>query len=114
MEKKLYNEAFQAYRTKDYDRALRLLSIFAEQGDPAAQTALGTIYELGLGKVPIDLKEAEKWYRLASAQGEGVASNNLGTIASSQNRKREAAQWYTKARRQGFSHSPQTATSSKR
>jgi RHS repeat-associated protein len=106
--RKHYDDAFRAYEAGDYGTAHRMLKQFAMKGDAAAQTALGSIYELGLGDLPIDLDEAVKWYTLASAQGNGVASNNLGTIALLRGDREAAMQWYAKARQQGFAHSPAT------
>ena len=51
----------------------------AEQGDAAAQTALGVRYAEGRG-VPQDDKEAVRWYRLAADQGYANAQNNLGLM----------------------------------
>jgi TPR repeat protein len=67
----------------DYARAYRMLRYFAAEGDLEAQVAVGSICQLGLGGLPIDEDEAVRWYTLASEQGNGLASNNLGTIAMS-------------------------------
>jgi TPR repeat protein len=53
----------------------------AEEGDAAAQAALGFMYELGIG-APVDCAEAVKWYREAAEQGNARAQFNLGQIAS--------------------------------
>jgi len=57
---------------------------------------------------------AVSWYKKSSAQGDGVASNNLGTIAHLQGRIDEARRWCRKATRQGFEHSPRLAQPRKR
>ncbi|MBD2019293.1 sel1 repeat family protein [Leptolyngbya sp. FACHB-36] len=65
---------------------------------------LGTLYQLGLG-VDHDLEVAVYWYRLASDQGECVASNNLASIYATEPER--AKRYYNKARSQGFEHTPQ-------
>lgn len=103
---KKYEKGLQSYKTMDYKRAHDLLIKFAERGDSEAQVVIGTIYQLGLGGLPIDEDRAIKWYLSASAQGNGVASNNLGTLASLKGDRDSATKWYNLARTQGFRHSP--------
>lgn len=91
-----------------------MLKYFATKGDQEAQVAIGSICQLGLGGLPIDEDEAVRWYTLASERGNGLASNNLGTIAMSRNDREAAIQWYSKARQQGFRHSPQQTAPMKR
>lgn len=78
-----YKEGLRAFKMDDYARAYRMLKHFAAEGDQEAQVAVGSTCQLGLGGLPIDEDEAVKWYTLASEQGNGLASNNLGTIAMS-------------------------------
>ena len=49
----------------------------ADQGDAAAQSRLGSLYETGQG-VRQDYDEAVKWYRLAADKGNISAIYNLG------------------------------------
>jgi len=49
----------------------------ANGGDPEAQSALGGVYDHGLG-VPENDQEAVKWYRKAADQGDAYAQVNLG------------------------------------
>jgi cell division protein FtsN len=51
----------------------------AEQGDPAAMTALGQRYETGDG-VPLDPDQAIDWYRKASAAGDPPGQYLLGRM----------------------------------
>ena len=51
----------------------------AEQGDAAAQTYVGEIYEKGLG-IPPDYGAAALWYRKAAEQGSAPAAINLGSL----------------------------------
>jgi TPR repeat protein len=71
---------------------------------PAAQNALGYMYDNGQG-VKQDSKEAVTWYRKAAEQGFEVAQHNLGVMyANGQGVKqdhKEAVEWYRKAAAQG-------------
>ncbi len=104
-----YRSAVRAYRAQNYAAAYKLLIGFAKKGDAEAQTMIGSIYQLGLGNMPINEAEAIRWYLLASEQGYGLASNNLGTIAFMRGNKEEAARYYAKARAQNFPHAPEIA-----
>ena len=101
-----YQKGLRAFRAKNYDTARRLLLRFAEEGDDEAQTMIGSMYQLGLGGLQVDENEASKWYLLASENGNGLASNNLGTMAFMRGDREEAERYYQTARNQGFPHSP--------
>lgn len=101
-----YKEGLRAFKMGDYATAYRMLKYFAAEGDQEAQVAVGSICQLGLDGLPIDEDEAVRWYTLASEQGNGLASNNLGTIAMLRGDREAAMRWYSKARQQGFRHSP--------
>ena len=77
----------------------------AEQGDAGAQFNLGSMYGLGRG-VPLDAKEAFKWYRLAAEQGDADAQFNLGLMYKDGNGVvrdyKEAVKWYRLAAEQGY------------
>jgi len=103
-----YKRGLHAYRAQDYETAYRLLIRFAEEGDTEAQSMIGSMYQLGLGGLQIDDDKAIRWYRLAPEGGNGVASNNLGTIALLRGDHEEAIRYYETAKRQGFRHSPST------
>ena len=49
----------------------------AQQGSSEAQNKLGCFYEFGSG-VPVDRKEAVKWFRMAADRGRADAQFNLG------------------------------------
>jgi uncharacterized protein len=104
-----------AYDRQDYAAAIRLCRPLAEQGDAKAQSALGSMYELGHG-VPHDFVASAKWYRKAAEQGYARAQSALGFIylqsalgfryftgAGVQKDYAEAVQWYRKAAEQGDS-----------
>jgi TPR repeat protein len=103
---KQYAKGMRAYRAGDYKTAYSVLKILADGGDPQAQVAIGSMYHLGLGGITIDEDEAMRWYSLASAKGNGLASNNFASIALSRGDRETAMQWYSKARQQGFRHTP--------
>ncbi|OGT34732.1 MAG: hypothetical protein A2W28_04200 [Gammaproteobacteria bacterium RBG_16_51_14] len=72
-----YDEGRQAYLAKDYDKALQILRPLAEAGDSQSQITLGIMYEYGHG-VPVDPKEALRWYKLAAEQGVPVIQHDIG------------------------------------
>jgi len=57
--------------------AARWLHRSAEQGFADSQTALGHLYQLGIG-VPSDLPESAKWFQLAADQNHYEAKYHLG------------------------------------
>ncbi len=63
----------------NFDTALAVWKVAAEQGDPTAQTYVGEIYERGLGRAPNYVTAAE-WYRKAAAQGFARAQFRLGAL----------------------------------
>ena len=70
---------YTAYDRADYRTALKVWLAQAEQGDAAAQTYVGEIYEKGLG-VPPDYTAAAQWYRRAAEAGYPRAAINLGYL----------------------------------
>ncbi len=71
--------AKEAYFNNDFATALTLWMPLAEQGLPAAQCNIGTIYHFGFGGTE-DFIEAHKWYAKAADQGFGPAMHNLGVL----------------------------------
>lgn len=70
-------EGLAAISRGNYEAALRLLRLPAEQGDAKAQFFLGFMYDVGKG-APQDSAAAASWYRLAAEQGETIAQFTLG------------------------------------
>jgi len=95
-----YRKGVRAYAAKDYEKARRLLLVFAEEGDARALTMIASVYQLGLGGISIDYDKAAAFYLLASKKGSGQASNNLGTMALLRGDSAEAIEYYQLARRQ--------------
>src|SRR5580700_133513 len=89
-----FQKGVRAYRAKNYATAHRLLLRFAEEGDAEAQTMIGSIYQLGLGGFQVNEDEAAKWYLLAAEKGDGLASNNLGTMALLRGNREEAIRYF--------------------
>jgi len=61
-------KAIEYKKSKDYQKALAILTPLAKQGNPIAQHNLGEMYHFGEG-VAKDDKEAEKWFRKSAEQG---------------------------------------------
>lgn len=76
----------------------------AEQGNVAAQNALGVMYQRGQG-VAQDYAEAMRWYRRAADQGDDAAQFNLGGMYDDgegvTQDYAEAVKWYRRAAEQG-------------
>jgi serine/threonine protein kinase/TPR repeat protein len=69
-----------ALRRKDFDAAFALAGPLAESGDREAQSALGWLYDKGLGGVARDAQKAAEWYQKAAEKGDHTAQLNLGTM----------------------------------
>jgi TPR repeat protein len=74
-----FRQGVSAYSRQDYVLASRIFIPFAEQGQPAAQTYLGYMFETGRG-VPQNYTEAAMWYRRAAEQGDSQAQYSLGLL----------------------------------
>ena len=101
------DEGVQAYKKKDYAKALIEFRALAERGNTDAQYNLGQMYRQGEG-VPQDDAEAVRWYRLAAEKGDADAQYNLGQmyrqgIGVPQDAA-EAVKWYRLAAKQGYAN----------
>jgi uncharacterized protein len=74
-----YKDGVAAAQRGQYGVAIEILLPLAEGGDSAAQTVLGQIY-LKSARYNDDVKEAEKWFRLAAEKGIVEAQFGLGVI----------------------------------
>ena len=70
---------YTEYDRSNYATALKVWLPLAEQGDKAAQTYVGEIFEKGLG-IPADYAAAAQWYGKAAEQGYQRAQINLGFL----------------------------------
>ncbi|WP_428424618.1 zf-HC2 domain-containing protein [Methylibium sp.] len=93
---RLPREIGMAYRAGDAAQAAVLLRPLAEQGQPAAQTALGCLLATGQG-VPRDDAQAERWWLAAAASGEAAAAFNLGTLYERRPDPQRAREWFERA-----------------
>ncbi len=78
--------------------------VMAAEGDSTAQTALGLLYERGIG-VARDPALALEWYRRAAAQGDALAEFHIGSLYERgegiARDYAEAAKWYQRASEKG-------------
>jgi TPR repeat protein len=99
------DEAVAATRNGDYATALRMLTPFADAGDPEAEFLVGLLYANGRG-VPMDFARAADWYRLAAEQGYPPAQNNLGVLYLNgdgvPHEHAEAFKWFSLAATRGL------------
>ncbi|HYD19451.1 MAG TPA: tetratricopeptide repeat protein [Patescibacteria group bacterium] len=99
-----FEEGNSAYLQRDYDRAMKVLTPWAQQGDERAQVILGTLYMNGYGTDP-DSEEARKWFKLAAQQGNPTAQYNMGILAyngdGGEQDDVEAYMWFTLAQKNG-------------
>lgn len=94
---------YSEYQAQQYAAALPKLQPVAAAGNPEAQTMLGALYQLGFDGITIDEAAAIAWYERASAQGYGLASNNLAGMRFMQGDLEAAHRLYQLADEQGFS-----------
>jgi len=74
-----FEDGIAALNVGDYPKAIQILRSLGERKDARAQSVLGAMYHAGLG-VPVDYKEAQRWYLLAAEQGDPGAQFNLGIM----------------------------------
>ncbi len=73
------DDARVAHQRGDYATEFRIVRGLAEQGNPEAQEALGTLYTTGQG-VPQDYVEAVKWFHRAAEQGYAESQDSLARM----------------------------------
>ena len=95
---------YEEFKAQQYAAALPKIRPVAEAGNVEAQVMLGNFYQLGFGVVEIDEAAAALWYEKASAQGYGLASNNLAGIRFIEGEDKESNRLYQLAHEQGFLH----------
>lgn len=98
------SNGFKYYLEEQYEEAVKMFRIAAEQGYASAQRHLGSMYVNGYG-VPQDYDEAWRWYQKAISQGDVAAMNGLGCMYQYGYGvpidRCEAERWYRKAAEQG-------------
>jgi uncharacterized protein len=89
-----------AWDRGDYAVAVKEWRPLAIAGDPDAQFNLGQAYKLGRG-VPVDLGEAESWFRRAANQGHLQAEDNLGLVMFTAGKRQAAMPYISRAAARG-------------
>lgn len=90
----------EAWQRGDYKKAVAEWRGPAVAGDADAQFNMGQAYKLGRG-VPVDLAQAEEWYRKAALQGHPQAEEYYGVTLFENNKRMQAAEWLEKAAARG-------------
>jgi TPR repeat protein len=75
----LFIDAVKAFETKDFQTAIELFSLLAEQGEPTSQHNLSLLYLKGLGS-PVNYRRALRWAGLASLGGNKSAPELIDDI----------------------------------
>ena len=78
---------------KDVNKGFELSKQSAELGFKDAQYYMGTLYQYGHSIVPIDIKQAIYWYKLAEKQGDHDAWFELYTIKKEGKNKKGLFGW---------------------
>jgi uncharacterized protein len=100
-----FEDGRSAFQTGDYLTAFRLLLPLAEQGNDAAQMAIATLYNGGMG-LPQDDKQAAVWYQKAANQGNVLAQLAVGLLyhvgyGGVPKDDKQAVIWFRRAAEQG-------------
>ena len=90
----------EAWQRGDYKRAVAEWQGPADRGDPDAQFNLAQAYKLGRG-VPVNLIQAEQWYRRAALQNHPQAQDNYGLILYQNGKHGDAVRWLTLSAERG-------------
>lgn len=72
-------EAYKAYRSRDFTTAINEARAAAQKGDAYAALLLGGMYQTGQG-VPANSTEATKWFEKAAQGGVPMANGQLARI----------------------------------
>lgn len=98
-------DGLEAYRAKDWTKAVELLKPLAEQGNPLAEETMGRMSERGAG-VTRDYAAAAAWYRKAAEQGDAAGQARLAMMlrigmGPVKRDLPEAEKWFAKSAEQG-------------
>jgi TPR repeat protein len=98
-------ERGRQYQYHDPKQAAEWYRKAADAGNANAMTALGWLYDNGMG-VEKDLKQAADWYRKGADAGNALGMNNLGVDYENgigvEKDPKQAADWYRKAADAGY------------
>jgi FOG: TPR repeat, SEL1 subfamily len=73
------NQCSKYWYKENYEKALTLCKVEAEQGNTESQYFLAYMYDVGNGTEP-DKQKAFYWYKKAAEQGNVDAQNNLAVM----------------------------------
>ncbi len=90
----------EAWQRGDYAAAIKEWRPLAISGNADAQFNLGQAYKLGRG-VPVDLLQAEDWFRKAALQGHAQAEDNYGLVMFQNGNRQQAMPWIRKSADRG-------------
>lgn len=93
-------DGVDAWEAGDFAKAVAEWRPLALAEDPDAQFNLAQAYKLGRG-VPVDLAQAEAWYRRAAKQGHLQAEDNLGLVLFTAGRRTEAMPYIVRSAARG-------------
>ncbi|MGD8956555.1 MAG: trypsin-like peptidase domain-containing protein [Chromatiaceae bacterium] len=100
-----FGDGWTAYEARDYEKAVAIWTVLAENGHINAQANLGFMYDHGTG-VNQDQRLAAQWYRAAASQGSAAGQYNLALLISEGGAEpvagRSARYWLERAAAQGF------------
>jgi len=74
-----FSKAIEGYHKGDFKKSLKILNSISYKNESDVQNLIGCIYD-NKNSPYYDLKEAKKWYKLASDQGNENAQLNLGIM----------------------------------
>ncbi|AZL89662.1 Sel1-like repeat-containing protein [Megavirus baoshan] len=98
-------ETYLKLSTPNYNEAIKLFTVSANQGDLYSQYKLGMLYYDGI-HIPININEAIKWFLMAANQGCDISQNELGIIYFEGKYVNmdlsQAHKWFKIASKQGF------------
>lgn len=89
------SDAMVMHQKREYQQAMQVFSKLANQGNVLAQEQLADMYWFGDG-MPIDLKEAERWFTSAANAGSQKATLSLAVMRARVTRRDEIAYYATR------------------
>jgi hypothetical protein len=89
------SDAMAMHQKREYQQAMQVFSKLANQGNVLAQEQLAEMYWFGDG-MPIDLKEAERWFTSAANAGSQKAKLSLAVMRARVARRDEIAYYSTR------------------
>ena len=99
------SSGISAFESREFSKAMRLLSPFAELGDDEAQYRVATMMLYGLGVVKNE-SQGFTMMKAAAEQGHALAQHGLGFMyfegENVEQDGEKAVEWFTRAAEQGM------------